>query len=269
MGPRTPRWPPTARSIYVPGRSAGPDAHRGVDGSTGTCLAAAGPPTRILPRRPGVPRRRAARARDPTTMWDLRCRTRRAEPADDRTARESARSGRPTAQRIIFTSNPGGYPELFWRPADGTGSDSASSRAGKDLLDLLANGWSPDGTAAVYRGNGKLSVRDRAGRRSSARSEGQRAAEERGLQCPRGLSPDGRWMAYRRDVSGRFEIYVERYPELGDRETDLGWWRDVSQPGRVTAGSCSSSVWTPGRFRGRGAVRDDARSPGARSCCSN
>jgi hypothetical protein len=32
------------------------------------------------------------------------------------------------------------------------------------------------------------------------------------------VSPNGRWMAYNSGVSGRAEVYVERYPELGDRQ---------------------------------------------------
>jgi hypothetical protein len=32
------------------------------------------------------------------------------------------------------------------------------------------------------------------------------------------VSPDGRWIAYASQVSGRNEIYVERYPELGNRQ---------------------------------------------------
>ena len=32
------------------------------------------------------------------------------------------------------------------------------------------------------------------------------------------VSPDGRWMAYESNVSRRVEIYVERYPELGNRQ---------------------------------------------------
>ena len=32
------------------------------------------------------------------------------------------------------------------------------------------------------------------------------------------VSPDGRWMAYQSNLSGRYEIYVERYPELGYRQ---------------------------------------------------
>jgi eukaryotic-like serine/threonine-protein kinase len=32
------------------------------------------------------------------------------------------------------------------------------------------------------------------------------------------ISPNGRWMAYESSQSGQFEIYVERYPELGRRD---------------------------------------------------
>lgn len=47
------------------------------------------------------------------------------------------------------------------------------------------------------------------------------------------VSPDGRWLAYVSNLSGRFEIYVERYPHPGSRQqisTDGGllplWSRD-------------------------------------------
>jgi len=32
------------------------------------------------------------------------------------------------------------------------------------------------------------------------------------------ISPDGHWIAYHSNLSGRQEIYAERYPELGDRQ---------------------------------------------------
>ena len=50
------------------------------------------------------------------------------------------------------------------------------------------------------------------------------------------VSPDGHWIAYESTVSGRTEIYVERYPELGNRHlvsTGGGlrpfWSRDGSE----------------------------------------
>ena len=40
------------------------------------------------------------------------------------------------------------------------------------------------------------------------------------------ISPDVMWIAYQSDRSGRMEVYIERFPELGDRHvvsTDGGW----------------------------------------------
>jgi Tol biopolymer transport system component len=56
----------------------------------------------------------------------------------------------PNGQRIIFTSRRAGYLELFWRPADGTGSDERLLSRAKDLLDLQANGWSTDGRHLLF-----------------------------------------------------------------------------------------------------------------------
>ena len=32
------------------------------------------------------------------------------------------------------------------------------------------------------------------------------------------LSPDGQWMAYMSDETGRYEVYVQRFPALGERQ---------------------------------------------------
>ncbi len=126
----------------------------------------------------------------------------------------------PDGQRIIFTSKRAGYPELFWRPADGSGSDERLLTRGKELLDLFATGWSADGKQLFF----------------------SEVSLSPGIQCAIGqvpierpvdatvlvkndfcnvaatVSPNGKWMAYASNVSGRIEIYVERYPELGNRQ---------------------------------------------------
>ena len=42
-------------------------------------------------------------------------------------------------------------------------------------------------------------------------------ASQNGLPTDPAISPDGRWLAYRSNESGQDQIYVERFPDLGDR----------------------------------------------------
>ena len=49
------------------------------------------------------------------------------------------------------------------------------------------------------------------------------------------VSLDGEWIAYESDRSGRLEVYVERFPDLGDRQlvsTDGGQQPHWSADGR-------------------------------------
>jgi hypothetical protein len=139
----------------------------------------------------------------------------------------------PDWQRIVFTSRRAGYPELFWRPADGTGRDERLLARAKDLVDLQATGWSADGRQLLFtevppnlqEAIGEIAIERPSDARMLVKSEFSNDFAA--------VSPDGRWMAYRSNVSGRQEIYVERYPELGNRQqlsTDGGriplWSRD-------------------------------------------
>ena len=124
----------------------------------------------------------------------------------------------PDGQRIIFTSLRAGYPELFWRLADGTGSDERLFAHTKDLLDLFANTWSADGNQLLFTDvppSTQCAIWRAAIERPSDANMLVKNAFCNGLAA---VSPDGRWMAYRSSMSGREEIYVERYPELGNRQ---------------------------------------------------
>jgi serine/threonine-protein kinase len=124
----------------------------------------------------------------------------------------------PDGQRVIFRSNRAGYPELFWRRADGTGSDQRLLARAKDLLDLRADGWSADGGQLLFT-EVSPSVRGAIGQIAIERpSDANMLVKSEFYNAFAAVSPDGRWMAYQSDVSGRFEIYVERYPELGNRQ---------------------------------------------------
>jgi eukaryotic-like serine/threonine-protein kinase len=139
----------------------------------------------------------------------------------------------PDGQRIIFTSTRAGHPELFWRPADGTGRDERLFARSRESLDVLASGWSADDKQLLFSEvspSGQSAISHMAIERPS---EGAVLLNKEFSASFPAVSPDGHWMAYMSNVSGRAEIYVERYPQLGSRQlisTDGGqrplWSRD-------------------------------------------
>ena len=122
------------------------------------------------------------------------------------TAREYRPLWTPDSARIVYSSNPGGYPELFWRPADGSASGQRLLTRGKDILDLLANGWAPDRQLLFTKVQG--SVRCAIGQVAIApASEGRLLLKNEVCNAHAALSPNGRWIAYRsRRGRGRDEI---------------------------------------------------------------
>ena len=118
-------------------------------------------------------------------------------------------------RRIAFGSRPGGRPSGFaisWMRADARGS--------AETLLAAANGqfpgtFTPDGKALVFQRIGPASRRDiwvlpLEGHRSPAPYQ-RGPADERAAA----LSPDGRWLAWVSDASGRDEVYVGAFPEPG------------------------------------------------------
>ena len=102
---------------------------------------------------------------------------------------------------------------------------------------LSAHGWTPDGARLLYHlefGDQKtasgLWVMTMPGSRSVPfRNDGF-------LYPQAALSPDGHWVAYSSNQSGRYEIYVESFPTPGRRvqvSTDGGtqprWRRDQKE----------------------------------------
>jgi hypothetical protein len=153
------------------------------------------------------------------------------DPADDRSPLWT-----PDGQRIVFTSGRAGYLELFWRPADGTGTDERLLSRAKDLVNLSADGWSADGKHVLFT---EVSPASPVNQCAIGQIPIERSSDVRILVksdfCNQfsAISSNGRWMAYQSTVSGREQIYVERYPELGSRQqisTDGGvrplWSRD-------------------------------------------
>jgi serine/threonine-protein kinase len=136
----------------------------------------------------------------------------------------------PDGNRIAFSSTVGGPEEnVYVVSADGSGSPDRLVTC--DCQSAAAS-WTPDGRAIVSvewnETNYDIVLIDVAeGHRRTPLLHGK--AEE---QYP-DISPDGRWIAYVSNESGKNEVYVQPFPDLGPRHqisTDGGtapaWSRD-------------------------------------------
>jgi len=133
----------------------------------------------------------------------------------------------PDGKRVVFTSGRSGYPELFSRAADGTGADQRLLTRGTNVADLRATGWSSDGTQLLFGEVAPGVTRCTIGQiAADGKSEARVLIQNEFCNDFSAVSPDGHWIAYHSNLSGRYEVYLERYPELGSRQqisTDGGW----------------------------------------------
>lgn len=144
-------------------------------------------------------------------VWDLRRQTLTrltTDPALDRMP-VWTRDGR----RIIFGSDREGSNSLFWQSADGSVSAerllTQSPEGG-----LFPFSVSPDGSRLLLRDTLPATGTDI----FSLSLDGSRRLEPL-VQTPfidstAEISPDGRWLAYQSDSSGRMEIYVRPFPDV-------------------------------------------------------
>ena len=116
----------------------------------------------------------------------------------------------PDGKRITFISTRLGPQDLFWKPADGTG---AAEQLVVDALSKTPHSWSPDGKFLAYTelnptSAGNIWVLPVDG-------EPEPFLQEPYVESGAVFSPDGHWIAYRSNESGRHEIYVQPFPKTG------------------------------------------------------
>jgi serine/threonine-protein kinase len=133
----------------------------------------------------------------------------------------------PDGKRIVFKGN---QQRLFWQPADGSAGAEAltnSELAGNNV----PGSWTPDGQVLTFMEVNPntgfdvytLSLHDR---------KPQPFVNTPSLETSPRFSPDGHFIAYTSDESGRLEIYVRPYPGPG------GKWQ-------ISTGGGSEPVWNP------------------------
>ena len=128
----------------------------------------------------------------------------------------------PDGRRIIFSSNRGGAPNLWWQAADGTGAAEQLTTSGNPQL---VTGITPDGAAALFYGVTPTMGRDLLQLALDGTHRVTPLLQTKFDELNGIVSPDGRWLAYESNSSGTFEIYVQPFPNGG------GGQRQVSTAG--------------------------------------
>ena len=135
-------------------------------------------------------------------------------------------------RHIIFGSprDEANRSNLFWQASDGTGKDE---RLTTSVNGQRTNAISPDGTRVVLE-----EERPPAGYDFMLLSLAGAPRVEPLLQTPfdernAAISPDGRWMAYESNESGRFQIYMRPFPNVADARYE------------ISNGGGRTPVWSP------------------------
>jgi serine/threonine-protein kinase len=124
----------------------------------------------------------------------------------------------PDGKRIVYTRYVNGLAQyeghLFSSPADGTGApEPVTTQPGQ----WAASAFEPGG-GMMYLGSptgrGKAEIW-RVGRDSASSPQKLIATAFHNVSAS--LSPDGHWVAYATNESGRYEVYVRSYPGVGGR----------------------------------------------------
>jgi Tol biopolymer transport system component len=139
----------------------------------------------------------------------------------------------PDGSRIIFTSNrDGGVYDLYQKPSSGAGNEELFYRSteGKG-----PNSWSPDGKFLIYYSIGQpthlrlLAVDGPADRKPTPLVDPQFAS------VTGRFSPDGHWIAYSSNESGKNEVSVRPF------DTATG---SAGNPIVVTSGGGRAPLWS-------------------------
>ena len=155
-------------------------------------------------------------------MWDLPRQTLSQLTFDP--APDFSPAWTPDGRRLVFFSQRGREPGLFWQPVDGTGTPERLATGAPTTA------VTPDGTHVLFAltANKDLAMVSLDGTHRVQSLSNHPSTERNGI-----VSPDSRWLAYESDASGRFEIYVRPF-----RGAQAGQWL-------ISAAGGTRPLWSP------------------------
>jgi Tol biopolymer transport system component len=120
----------------------------------------------------------------------------------------------PDGSRLVFVSARQGAGDLYEKPASGAAEEQVLLES---QLAAFATDWSPDGRVLLFETQDVTSRFDM----WALPLDGQRGPfsvlQTNFDEMMAEFSPDGAWIAYQSNESGRFEIYVRPFPGPGTK----------------------------------------------------
>ena len=120
----------------------------------------------------------------------------------------------PDGSQIAWASNRAGIYDIYRKASTGTGTDELLL-AGSGFK--LPTDWSPDGRHILYRLVDPVTHYDLWALPMTPGAKPFPVLQTPANEAAAVLSPDGKWMAYSSDETGRYEVYVQAFPDGGGR----------------------------------------------------
>jgi Tol biopolymer transport system component len=115
----------------------------------------------------------------------------------------------PDGTRVVFRSARKGPDDLFMKDASGAGNDELLFESAENKV---ATSWSADGKLLLFDSNNLKTRRDIWILPMTGERKPYVFLQTEYQESEAVFSPDGRWVAYRSNESGRDEIYVKPFP---------------------------------------------------------
>ncbi len=134
----------------------------------------------------------------------------------------------PDGKRVTFQSNRDGSPNLYWTNADGSDTPERLTRS---EYTQITESWSPDGRTLLFIELRPTTAWDVWVLPLQGERKPRPLVQTSFVDGTPQISPDGRWVAYWSNETGRREIYVRPFPGPGGKwqiSTEGGWqaaWR--------------------------------------------